>query len=156
MSSNPPAGQESSEHAAAASLTEAADRTNDFLSDIIKLNAKLGYDNAALKSQILFYDDLQDRRLKRQNDQVLFMQGVRQADSKYLDEALQHQQSTAHRDIAIASEWDVAADDIIKAGAAANSINKMDSEVSPALPGPGTSPGVAGSGVNAQSPTSGS
>jgi hypothetical protein len=71
---------------------------------------------------------------------------------------LANKQAIAHRDIAIASEWDVPATDAIAQATAAGAgavAEKAFSTISPTIPGPSTSPGVAGSGVNAQSPTTG-
>jgi len=119
-------------------------QTDDFLDGILKLNAKLAYDNAALKSQILFYDDLQDRRLKRQNDQILFMQAARQNDSRFIDETLEHEQSIAHRDIAIASEWDVPGSEAIAAATAEGAgavAEKGFATINANLPGGNTLPG---------------
>lgn len=142
---------------ATATEERADEEQNEFWDGIERLNAKSDYDQKVLKDTVLFYDDLQDRRLKRQNDQILFMQTIRERNSQFVTEQRGSEQSLAHRDIAIATEWDTTATDIMNSGSAMNAVNKTASEVSPTIPGPSTSPGVAGSGVNAQSgPTQGS
>lgn len=54
---------------------------------------------------------------------------------------LVNKQAVAHRDVAIASEWNLAGQAAIDA-IAASVAEKLSSTISPTLPGPSTSPGV--------------
>ena len=55
---------------------------------------------------------------------------------------LVNKQAVAHRDVAIASEWNLAGQAAIDA-IAASVAEKLASTISPTIPGPSTSPGVA-------------
>lgn len=88
------------------STEEAADEEQGERWDqIYTLNAKEGYDQQATRNQIQFYDDLGEKRAQRHREAQLFYENQRRRDTLFANSVIAAFQATAHRDLAVANEW---------------------------------------------------